>query len=125
MVSMRSISASCVLFLLVASGGGADLLQGEPLIDLTDHFAVSATSTCGDPPTLFEWPKNSGHFEVCSGSDYSIENVADGNASTRWQSVNGESSVDVTFTVNQVGIKLCSRKLKCIFPLFPCSLAFR
>ena len=71
-------------------------------LDLTRYFTVSATSVCGDPPFLFELPQNSGEFQVCFGNEYSVDNLVDGNFGTRWQSVGGESPVDIVFTVRQV-----------------------
>ena len=101
MLTAAAIPATCWLLLLVASGGEA-LLETVPAIDLTDYFAVTASSTCGDPPTFHEWPKNSGSLESCSGSEYPVNSVVDGNVSTRWQSANGDAAVNVTFTLEQV-----------------------
>lgn len=90
----------CTLLLLVASCNA--LPVDEHYVDLTRYFSFSATSVCGDPPTQFEYPKNSGQLQSCNGSDYSEEKALDGNLSTRWQSANGETPVEISFTLNKV-----------------------
>lgn len=97
---MRATPVFCTLVLLVASC--IALPENEPYIDLTWHFSFSATSVCGDPPTQFEYPQNSGQLQTCNGSDYSEEKALDRNSSTRWQSANGETPVEISFTLIQV-----------------------
>ena len=92
-----------VVLLLLASSSGV-FSGNKPYIDLTNYFTVSVTSVCGDPPTPFELPQNSGQFQVCVGNEYSVDNLVDGNLDTRWQSVSGESPVDILFTIKQVCI---------------------
>ena len=94
------LSAACALLLLAASC--AALPADEPYIDLTRYFTFSATSVCGDKPTLFEFPKNSGQFQNCSGSEYTEDHVFDGDPNTGWQSISGETPVTLSFTLNQV-----------------------
>lgn len=107
---MGAIGSISVLYLLVISSTIClALSENQPSIDLTSYFEVSATSTCGDPPTFFDSPKNSGQFGICSGTNYSIDNVIDGDNTTRWQSANGDSPVDVTFTLAQVVAKIIVR----------------
>ena len=100
MKSTWSVSVLYSLLLLVTAS--VALPENQPYIDLTSYFAVSSTSVCGDPPTLYESPRNSGNFQSCTGSEYSIDNTVDGNASTRWQSANGETPVEVSFSLLQV-----------------------
>ena len=88
--------------LLLLAASCAALPADEPYIDLTRYFTFSATSVCGDTPTLFEFPKNSGQFQNCSGSEYSEDYVLDGDLNTRWQSISGETPVTISFTLNQV-----------------------
>jgi hypothetical protein len=97
-----------LLVLLITVGAAAGLTGNEPSVDLTDFFPVSsATSACGPdtPPTSYEEPQNSGQFQIC-GSDFSAENVQDGNSSTRWQSENGISPVYLNFTISEPGLSL-------------------
>lgn len=103
---MRTLSVFCSCTLLLLVGSCIALPEDEPYIDLTWHFSFSATSVCGDPPTQFEYPKNSGQLESCNGSDYSEEKALDRNSSTRWQSANGETPVEISFTLK----KVCHRK---------------
>lgn len=105
---MRYTSVFCTLLLLVASS--IALPEDEPYIDLTWHFSFSATSVCGDPPTQFEYPQNSGQLQSCNGSDYSEEKALDRNSSTRWQSANGETPVEISFTLEQVWEWLRSKR---------------
>ena len=97
------------VLLLLATSCAAQPMSG-PNIDLTRFFSFSASSVCGDPPTPFEFPKNSGRFQSCNGSQFSVENALDGNFSTRWQSENGPSPVDISFTLNQVCRKIAKKE---------------
>ena len=113
-----SLSVLFVLLILATSCVAQSV--GEPYIDLTSYFTLSASSACGDPPTLFESPKNSGQFQSCNGSHFSAENAVDGNFSTRWQSANGESPVNISLTLDQVCMENIERgRENCLFLLFP------
>ena len=101
-----------LLVLLVAVGVSTGLLENQPSIDVTNFFSVSsATSTCGadTPPTSYEEPQNSGQFQTCGSEelDFSAENVLDGNSSTKWQSENGDGTVDVNFIISEVELRIC------------------
>ena len=84
-----------------------------PHIDLTPYFSFSASSTCGDPPTMFEHPINSGILQACAAGDHSEELALDGDANTRWQSQVGEMNASVTFSLNRVSKRGwgCLRKI--------------
>ena len=97
-----SLSVVFALLLLASSCSGVPQPVSEPSIDLTRYFTPSATSVCGDPPTQFELPKNSGQLQTCNGSQYAVENALDGNFSTRWQSANGETPVSLSLALNKV-----------------------
>ena len=94
--------AACVLLL---SASCAALPAEDLYIDLTRYFSFSASSTCGDPPSLFEFPVNSGQLQNCSGDDHVEAFATDGDPTTRWQSVNGETPVTLTFSLRQVSGK--------------------
>lgn len=110
---MRLVSSPAgLLVLLMAVGLSTGLLENQPSIDVTNFFTVSsATSTCGadTPPTSYEEPQNSDQFQTCGSGElhFSAENVLDGNSSTKWQSENGVSPVDVNFVIAEVELRIC------------------
>lgn len=97
---MSATLACCALLLLLVNC--VALPVDEPYIDLTSYYSLSASSVCGDAPTQFEIPKNSGQLQNCNGSEYLVENAVDGNSSTRWQSASGDTPVEIYFTLSQV-----------------------
>ena len=95
------------LGLLIAVGVAAGLPGSQPSVDLTELFPISsATSACGSdtPLTSYEEPQNSGLFQTCGsgGNEFPVQSLQDGNSSTKWQSENGISPVQLNFTISEV-----------------------
>lgn len=93
------VLAACVLLLAASC---AALPAVGPYIDLTRYFSFSASSICGDPPTQFEFPVNSGQLQNCSAGDHVEAFATDGDPATWWQSANGETPVTFAFSLVQV-----------------------
>ena len=73
-----------------------------PSFEVTQYFSLAANSTCGgDPPTLFQDQFNGG-IANCSVGEHDPQLAADGDPNTWWQSANGDTPVELVFSLEQV-----------------------
>ena len=79
------------------------LSSDAPSFDVTQYFSIAANSTCGgDPPTLFQDQLNIGVLVNCSVGEHEPQLAVDGDPDTWWQSANGDSPVELVFSLEQV-----------------------
>lgn len=99
---MARIAALLASILLLLDGGCSVNTSTEPSFDVTRYFNLTANSTCGDPPTLFEDRNAPGVLLNCSAGEHEAHFALDGDLNTRWQSANGDNPVSFTFSLQQV-----------------------
>ena len=79
------------------------LSPDAPSFEVTQYFSLAANSTCGGvPPTLVLDQLNPGEFVNCSIGERDSQLAVDGDPDTWWQSANGDTPVELVFSLQQV-----------------------
>ena len=96
---MRSLCVLFVVGLLVQLHMTSAGFKGGP--DLTRFFSLEASSTCGDTP-----PSGSGDLGIvsCLPGERNASFVLDDDLESWWQSEDGESPVELTFSLQNVSV---------------------
>ena len=84
-------------FITAIATSSGEFFRGD--FEATSLFGATANSTCGDPPTNFNY---NGQLFNCTAGEHASSFAVDGNPDTWWQSTNEEDPVELVFSLIEV-----------------------